>query len=187
MTIASRRQSNVELVKPMMIVSRQESDVELFQQPKKRMRSVGRAGMMMVNTSRRQSNVKLDDRNSVANGRRSTLTSEPEGEEFSLSEADDSDGTPTAKRSRATATDEAPIVRILFTRYSAGTKVKKFFKGYGWFLGEIASSDEEHCCYVRYEDGDEENYLVDELEDLDKIVANVARTRPHCIVTDVVS
>ncbi len=55
--------------------------------------------------------------------------------------------------------------------------MKKFFEGYGWFLGEIASIDEEHCCYVRYEDGDEENYLVDELDDLDKIVANVARTR----------
>jgi hypothetical protein len=57
--------------------------------------------------------------------------------------------------------------------------VKKFFEGHGWFIGEIASIDEEHCCYVRYEDDDEENYLLDELEDLDKIVANVARTRPR--------
>jgi hypothetical protein len=64
-------------------------------------------------------------------------------------------------------------------RYSTGTKVKKFFEGHGWFLGEIASIDEEYCCYVRYEDGDEENYLLDELEDLDKIVANVARAHPR--------
>jgi hypothetical protein len=43
-------------------------------------------------------------------------------------------------------------------------------------LGEIVSIDEDYCCYVRYEDGDKENYLLDELEDLDKIAANEART-----------
>jgi hypothetical protein len=103
-----------------------------------------------------------------------------------LSRKADDDRKPTAKRRRpasAEATEEyeeeAQISRSLFTRYSAGTKVKKFFAGHGWFLGEIASIDEEHCCYVRYEDGDEENYLLDELEDLDKIVANVARTHPR--------
>jgi hypothetical protein len=65
-------------------------------------------------------------------------------------------------------------------RYSAGTKVKKLFEGHGWFTGEIASIDEEHCCYVRYEDdGDEESSLLDELEDLENIIANVAKTHPH--------
>jgi hypothetical protein len=48
----------------------------------------------------------------------------------------------------------------------------KFFEGHGWFLGEIVSINED-CCHVRYEEGDEENYLLDELDDLDKIIVNV--------------
>jgi hypothetical protein len=75
--------------------------------------------------------------------------------------------------------EEARISRSIRTRYSTGTKVKNFFEGHGWFLGEIVSIDEEYCCYVRYEDGDEEIYLLDELENLDNIVANVARTHPR--------
>jgi hypothetical protein len=45
----------------------------------------------------------------------------------------------------------------------------------GWFLAEIVSIDED-CCHVRYEDDEEENYLPDELDDLDNIVANVSST-----------
>jgi hypothetical protein len=53
------------------------------------------------------------------------------------------------------------------------TKVKKFFEGHGWFLGEIVSIFED-CCHIRYENGDEETYLLHELDDLDKIIANVS-------------
>ncbi len=103
------------------------------------------------------------------------------------SSKEDNNRKPTAKRRRATSAkatedddDEVRISRSLFTRYSEGTKVRKFFEGHGWFLGEIVSIiDGEYCCYIRYEDGDEENCLFDELEDLDKIVANVARTHPR--------
>jgi hypothetical protein len=137
----------------------------------------------------RRTNEKDDDRKPMAKRHRITSTQREEDEEYMSSEADNdrtpkakrrraTDRTPTAKRRRATSTEEAPISTSLFTGYSAGTKVKKFFEGYGWFLGEITSIDEEYCCYVRYVDGDEENYLVDELEDLNKIVANVARTNP---------
>jgi hypothetical protein len=141
-----------------------------------------------------------DDRKPTAKRCRATSTSEEEDEEFRSDKADDDRSTakrtrtseadddrkPTAKRCRPTSAkateeykEEARISRSLLTRYSAGTKVKKFFEGHGWFLGEIASIDEDYCCYVRYEDGDEENYLLDELEDLDKIVANIARTHPR--------
>jgi hypothetical protein len=141
-----------------------------------------------------------DDRKMTAKRRRSTSASEDEDEEFRSNNADDDRSTskrsrtseadddrkPTAKRCPPTSAkateaykEEARISRSLLTRYSTGTKVKKFFEGHGWFLGEIASIDEEYCCYVRYEDGDEENYLLDELEDLDKIVANVARAHPR--------
>jgi hypothetical protein len=129
-----------------------------------------------------------DSRNPMAKRRRTTSASEDEDEEVfrSSKDDDDDDRKLIAKLHRvisADATDEyeeeGRISRSLLTRYSAGTKVKKFFKGYGWFLGEIASIDEENCCYVRYEDGDEENYLLDELKDLDKIVGNVARTHPR--------
>jgi hypothetical protein len=126
-----------------------------------------------------------DSRKPMAKGRRSTSASEDEDEEEFRSSEDDDDRKPKAKLRRAASADatdeyeeEGRISRSLLTRYSVGTKVKKFFEGYGWFLGEIASIDEEYCCYVRYEDGDEENYLLDELEDLNKIVGNVARTHP---------
>jgi hypothetical protein len=125
-------------------------------------------------------------RKPMRKGRPSTSAYEEEDEEEFRSSEDDDDRKPKAKLRRATSADatdeyeeEGRISRSLLTRYSAGTKVKKFFGGYGWFLGEIASIDEEYCCYVRYEDGDEENYLLDELEDLDNIVANVARTHPR--------
>jgi hypothetical protein len=129
---------------------------------------------------RRRTSENDDDSKPTPKQRRTKSTSEEEDEEV------DGDRKPTAKRRRTASTEaaegyeeEARISTNLLTRYSVGTKVKKFFKGHGWFLGEIASIDEEYCCYVRYEDGDKENYLLDELEDLDKIVANVARTHPR--------
>jgi hypothetical protein len=125
-----------------------------------------------------------DDRKPTAKRRRTMSTSEEEDNEFLFSEADDHRLTakrrrPTAAEATAKYEEEACISRSPFTRYSTGTKGKKFFEGHGWFLGEITLIDEEYCCYVRYEDGDEENYLLDELEDLDKIFANVARTHPR--------
>jgi hypothetical protein len=131
-----------------------------------------------------------DGRESKAKRCGTTSTSKEEDEDF-YSSTEDDDRKPTAKRRRATSASEVSeeneeevrinSTRSLLAKYSAGTKVKKFFKGHGWFLGEIASinDDEEYCCYVRYEDGDEENYFLHELEDLDKIVANVARTHPR--------
>jgi hypothetical protein len=68
-----------------------------------------------------------DDREPAAQRRRTTSTSKEEDEECSSRMANDSDGKPTAKLRQATSTDEAPITKSLFARYSAGTKVKKFF------------------------------------------------------------
>jgi hypothetical protein len=134
---------------------------------------------------RRRTSENDDDRKQTAK-RRNTSTSEEEDDEEFWSCGDDDDRKLAAKRRLGTSTEaaegyeeEARISRSLLTRYSVGTKVKKFFEGHGWFLGEIASIDDGHCCFVRYEDGDKENYLLDELEDLDKIVANVARTHPR--------
>jgi hypothetical protein len=96
------------------------------------------------------------------------------------SSEDDDDRKPPAKRRRTTPTEgaeeyekEAIISNSLLGRYSVVTKVKKFFKGHGWFLGEIVSIFEDRC-NVRYEDGDEETYLLKESDDLDKIIANVS-------------
>ena len=55
------------------------------------------------------------------------------------------------------------------TRYAVGTKVKKLFRGHGWFLGEIVSvSDDRYS--IRYDDDDTEEFFFDENR-LDKIVA----------------
>jgi hypothetical protein len=95
---------------------------------------------------------------------------------------DDDARKPPAKRRRTTSTEAAEeyeaeeiISKSLLGTYSAGTKVKKFFEGHGWFLGEIVSIFEDWC-QVRYEDGDDENYLLDEVDDLDKIIANASNS-----------
>jgi hypothetical protein len=113
-----------------------------------------------------------DDRKPPAKRRRTTSAK--------WSSEDDDDHKPPAKRHRTTSTEaaekyeeEAIISRSLLGRYSVGTKVKKFFEGHGWFLGEIVSIFEDRC-NVRYEDGDEETYLLKESDDLDKIIANVS-------------
>jgi hypothetical protein len=97
-----------------------------------------------------------------------------------LKSEDNDDRKPPAKRRRTTSTEaaeeyeeEAVISKSPLGRYSVVTKVKKFFEGHGWFLGEIVSIFEDGC-NVRYEDGDEETYLLHELDDLDKIIANVS-------------
>jgi hypothetical protein len=125
-----------------------------------------------------------DGRKPTAKRRRATAADATKEYEEEVRIRDDDDRERTAKRRRATEAteeyeEETRISRGLFARYSTGTKVKKFFEGHGWFIGEIASIDEEHCCYVRYEDGDEENYLLDELDDLKNIIANVDRTHPR--------
>jgi hypothetical protein len=55
------------------------------------------------------------------------------------------------------------------TRYAVGTKVKKFFRGHGRFLGEIVSVSDD-CYNIRYDDDDTEEFFFDEAG-LDKIVA----------------
>lgn len=54
--------------------------------------------------------------------------------------------------------------------YSVGTKVRKFFKGYSWFNGEITDIDLDSRLYtVMYDDGDVETFDVNAPE-IEKIV-----------------
>ena len=59
------------------------------------------------------------------------------------------------------------------------------FDGQGWFQGEIISIYEQNVYKIRYEDDDEETYLIpNEQKDLDQIVANTDVLR-HEIGTSV--
>jgi hypothetical protein len=117
-----------------------------------------------------------DDRKPAAKRRRTASTSDEEDEDLSSTEDeddddDDDDRKRTSKRQRATLFEAAEL-KSLLSKYSVGTKVKAFFEGHGWFMGKITSIDEDYSCYVRYTDGDEETYRLDEYEELDQIVAN---------------
>lgn len=115
-----------------------------------------------------------------------------------LEEDEDDSPKPKAKRSRNAApaksrtkkkrpnTDKKPSARKRLrrsstfddeegfsTRYQVGTKVMKYFEEHGWFQGEIISIYEQNVYKIRYEDDDEETYLIpNEQKDLDQIVAN---------------
>jgi Helicase associated domain len=72
--------------------------------------------------------------------------------------------------------------------YPIGTRVRKYFHGYGWILGEIALF--EGVYRVRYEDGDEEDFISDDKE-LEEILRQAqskhqSTTQGSCLIDSIV-
>lgn len=73
-----------------------------------------------------------------------------------------------------------------YDRHPVGTKVKAYFDGYGWAKGSVVSKryGSSSQWHVVYEDGDEEQFDLDTLSDLDQLVknANSETYRPGTVV-----
>ena len=125
---------------------------------KMRMVNSRKAQMMTVIVSSRQSKGVTSDE------------SEEDGVEESMESVTNiHDRGPPAKRRRKVQGSNSDKI---INRFSIGTELKKFFEGDGWIPGNIASVDEDCYNKSRYQDGDEETYLIlEELSELEKIVA----------------
>ena len=92
--------------------------------------------------------------------------SEDEGTEcresnFSIASEEDARDESSGDESSVSAKSERGRARVECSGvYACGTRVKKFFPGYGWFSGEIAAF--QGLYLIQYEDGDEEEILFDD-------------------------